>query len=53
MSRVIKTLDASERQQMEAQADQIAETPHPQVDVSSGREFVVVVHFDAKIARIR
>jgi len=46
MSRVVKELDEAERQQMEAQADRIAETPHPQVDVHSGREFVFVVHFD-------
>jgi len=46
MSRVIKELDETERQQMETQADRIAETPHPQVDVSSGREFVFVAHFD-------
>jgi len=49
MSRVVKELDEAERQQMEAQADGIAETPHPQVDVFSGREFVFVAHFDGTL----
>jgi len=49
MSRVVKELDETERQQMEAQADRIAETPHPQVDVHSGREFVFVAHFDGTL----
>jgi len=49
MSRVVKELDEAERQQMEAQADRIAETPHPQVDVHSGREFVFLAHFDGTL----
>jgi len=50
MTKEVKILDETERQQMEAQVDRILDTPTPPpVDAHSGREFVFVAHFDGTL----